>query len=73
MNALCPHCGSRTEELTQQTRSADAIDVFFKCTNRQCGAAVTGLLTLAATRTDHTHCFASHLPADDPRRASTDC
>lgn len=52
MKTTCPKCGSRTEELTQKTRNADAIDVFFKCTNRQCGAAVTGLLTLAVTRTD---------------------
>lgn len=76
MNAQqkCPHCGSQADEVGSKAKSVDLTEFTFRCTNKACLSAFTGVLTLTRGSVPGAQNFLGRpSPGDKAGEAITDC
>ncbi len=70
----CPHCGSPADEVGSHAKTVDLTEISFRCRNKSCGSAFTGVFTLARSGTPGAQNFNRESGrADNPGESVTDC
>lgn len=71
MQPNCPHCGSPADEVGSHAKSVEMTEIHFRCTNKTCGNAFMGVLTLARGSVPGALNF--NLQRSTPGTIETDC